>query len=147
MRPTSERALVAVQVKGHSLAQDLHMKGGVPSKDVIPFLQSLADQGDTRKAGILGRVFTDGSDGIAQDEAEAFKYTLNAAVGGVFAARLATLTARQSHYLSACRCCPRKPSSLQHTNASVNAELSGIGSLEGPATSSPCEAQALRCRG
>lgn len=83
MLRTTKRALVAMQVKGHSLAQDLHMKGGVPSKDVIPFLQSLADQGDTSKAGILGRVFTDGSDGVQQNEAEAFKYTLNAAVGGV----------------------------------------------------------------
>ena len=70
-------------MEGHALPQELHSNNGyVANRDVIPFLQNLASKGDVQKAGFLGRIFSDGTDGVAQNEAQAFKYTLAAAEGG-----------------------------------------------------------------
>ena len=60
----------------------MHVGTSVPSKDVVPFLRNLADRGDTKKAGVLGRIFSDGADGVHQNEDEARRYTLAAALGG-----------------------------------------------------------------
>ena len=73
---------VRLQVEAHALAQDQHASGGVANRDVMPFLHSLAKKGDTTKAGMLGRIYQDGTDGVQRDEAEAFRYTLAAAEGG-----------------------------------------------------------------
>ena len=59
----------------------MYVSSSVPSKDVVPILRSMAEQ-DPKKAGVLGKLFTDGAEGIAQNEAEAMRYLRHAAEGG-----------------------------------------------------------------